>query len=138
MARMIMEDFDGKIPETQASLMQLPGVGRKTANVVTSVLYAQPNMPVDTHVFRVANRLWLTRNARNPLETERTLVRHIPSEDIHRAHHWLILHGRYVCKARSPLCEICGLRPACAYYQRKKRETPSGDPKSEGKKEDGS
>lgn len=117
MARMIMEEFEGEIPKTQEALMRLPGVGRKTANVITSVLYAQPHMPVDTHVFRVSARIGLTRGARTPLETERILVRHIPREDIHRAHHWLILHGRYVCKARRPLCEECGLRPACWYYQ---------------------
>ncbi len=117
MASLIMEEFEGKIPQSQEELMRLPGVGRKTANVVTSVLYHQPNMPVDTHVFRVSQRIGLTRGARTPLETEKILVRHIPREEIHRAHHWLILHGRYVCKARRPLCEDCGLWPVCWHYQ---------------------
>jgi len=97
--------------------MELPGVGRKTANVITSVIDNQPNMAVDTHVFRVANRIGLVK-AKNPLETEKQLIKNLPKDLVHVAHHWLILHGRYVCVARSPKCGICGLRPACTYYQK--------------------
>lgn len=117
MAQKVMEDFGAHIPQTVKELMTLPGVGRKTANVVTSVVNKQPNMAVDTHVFRVAARIGLTTNAKTPLQTEKQLIRHIPKEKIHLAHHWLILHGRYVCVARKPKCEICGLRPVCKYYQ---------------------
>lgn len=116
MAKMITEKFDGKIPMTVEQLMMLPGVGRKTANVITSVIDQQPNMAVDTHVFRVAARIGLTTNAKTPLATEKQLVENIPTEYIHKAHHWLILHGRYVCVARKPKCEICGVRPACRFY----------------------
>jgi endonuclease-3 len=116
MAKMIMEDFDGKIPMTVDELMQLPGVGRKTANVITSVIDAQPNMAVDTHVFRVAARIGLTVNAKTPLATEMQLLQFIPTELVHKAHHWLILHGRYVCVARNPKCDECGLKPVCKYY----------------------
>ncbi|GAA4302088.1 endonuclease III [Compostibacter hankyongensis] len=116
MARMVMEDFDGEIPDTVPELIKLPGVGRKTANVVTSVVYHQPNMAVDTHVFRVAARVGLTQNAKTPLQAEQQLVRHIPKEKIYRAHHWLILHGRYICVARNPKCDQCGIRKACKYY----------------------
>jgi endonuclease-3 len=98
--------------------MQLPGVGRKTANVITSVVDKQPNMAVDTHVFRVSARIGLTLNAKTPLAAEKQLVRFIPEELIHIAHHWLILHGRYTCVARNPKCHECGLRPACKYYER--------------------
>jgi len=117
MAQMLVEKFGGKIPATVEELMQLPGVGRKTANVITSVIYEQPNMAVDTHVFRVSARIGLTVNARNPLQAERQLVSFIPEALIHTAHHWLILHGRYVCVARRPKCEECGLTPACKYYR---------------------
>jgi endonuclease III len=117
MAKMVMEDFGGKIPMTVDDLMKLPGVGRKTANVITSVIDAQPNMAVDTHVFRVAARIGLTVNAKTPLATEKQLVELIPTELIHKAHHWLILHGRYVCVARNPKCDECGLKPVCKYYQ---------------------
>lgn len=118
MAQKVMEDFKGEIPHTVSELMTLPGVGRKTANVITSVIDKQPNMAVDTHVFRVAARIGLTTNAKTPLQTEMQLIQNIPQEKIHIAHHWLILHGRYICIARKPKCEICGLRPVCKYYQK--------------------
>ena len=117
MAQMVMNDFGGEIPMTVEELIKLPGVGRKTANVITSVIDAQPNMPVDTHVFRVAARIGLTVNAKTVLAAEKQLVEFIPKELIHKAHHWLILHGRYVCVARNPKCDECGLKPACKYYQ---------------------
>lgn len=116
MAKMVMNDFGGKIPMTVDELMKLPGVGRKTANVITSVIDNQPNMAVDTHVFRVANRIGLVR-AKTPLETEKQLVKNLPKDLIHVAHHWLILHGRYICIARKPKCKICGLKPACHYFK---------------------
>jgi endonuclease-3 len=116
MASMLMEKFGGEVPLTVEALMQLPGVGRKTANVITSVVDKQPNMAVDTHVFRVSARIGLTLNAKTPLAAEKQLIRFIPSELVHIAHHWLILHGRYTCVARTPKCEQCGLRPACKYY----------------------
>jgi len=117
MAKMLVEDFRGEVPDTVEELERLPGVGRKTANVITSVLHQQPNMAVDTHVFRVSARIGLTVKAINPLQTEKQLVSHLPEELIHKAHHWLILHGRYICLARRPKCEICGLRQACKFYQ---------------------
>ncbi len=117
MARKVMSDFGGKIPMTVDELMKLPGVGRKTANVITSVVDNQPNMAVDTHVFRVANRIGLVK-AKTPLDTEKQLVKNLPKDLIYVAHHWLILHGRYVCIARNPKCEICGLRPVCNYYKK--------------------
>ncbi len=116
MAQMVVEDFNGEIPATVEQLVKLPGVGRKTANVITSVVHQQPNMAVDTHVFRVSARIGLTTNATTPLQTEKQLLRYIPTEKVHIAHHWLILHGRYICVARSPKCEECGLRPVCKYY----------------------
>ena len=116
MAKMVMEEFGGKIPMTVKELMKLPGVGRKTANVITSVVDNQPNMAVDTHVFRVANRIGLVK-AKTPLEVEKQLVKNLPKDLIYIAHHWLILHGRYVCVARNPKCSICGLKAACKYYQ---------------------
>ncbi len=115
MAKMVMDDFEGKIPMTVNELMRLPGVGRKTANVITSVIDNQPNMAVDTHVFRVANRIGLVK-AKTPLETEKQLIKNLPKDLIHLAHHWLILHGRYICVARAPKCDICSLRPVCKYY----------------------
>lgn len=118
MANMLVKDFHGTIPMTVPELMQLPGVGRKTANVITSVVDEQPNMAVDTHVFRVAARIGLTIRAKTPLATEQQLIRFIPKELVYKAHHWLILHGRYICVARTPRCEQCGLRPACNYYQK--------------------
>jgi endonuclease III len=118
MAQMLVKEFHGEVPLTVDQLVRLPGVGRKTANVITSVVDNQPNMAVDTHVFRVSARIGLTLNATTPLATEKQLIRSIPRELIHVAHHWLILHGRYVCVARNPKCEICGLKPACKYYQK--------------------
>ena len=117
MAKMVMEKFDGKIPMTIDELIQLPGVGRKTANVVTSVVDKQPNMAVDTHVFRVSKRIGLVANTtKTPFAVEKELVKNFPKELIHKAHHWLILHGRYICVARNPKCEQCGVRPACRYF----------------------
>ena len=119
MSRLLTEEFGGKVPSDPSLLQRLPGVGRKTANVVASVLYKMPVMAVDTHVFRVANRIGLTA-AKTPLSSEIQLTRHIPSGIIHKAHHWLILHGRYVCKARNPLCGECGLTDFCRFYAKKK------------------
>jgi len=116
MANMVMDKFNGEIPMTVEELVQLPGVGRKTANVITSVVDKQPNMAVDTHVFRVSARIGLTVNAKNPLQTEMQLIKFIPKDLIYIFHHWLILHGRYVCIARNPKCGECGLRPVCKYY----------------------
>ena len=118
LARMVQEDFDGKIPEKISDLMKLPGVGRKTAQVVASVAFEADAFPVDTHVFRVANRIGITRNADTPLKVEKQLRRVIPRKEWGKAHHLLILHGRYTCIARRPKCEICPVRPACVYYQR--------------------
>jgi endonuclease-3 len=119
MAKMLMNTFHGEVPMTVDELVQLPGVGRKTANVITSVIDEQPNMAVDTHVFRVSKRLGLvTQSASTPLAVEKELVKHIPREMIHKAHHWLILHGRYICIARNPKCGACGLRENCPYYQK--------------------
>jgi len=120
MARMVMEKFHGKIPMTVDELMLLPGVGRKTANVITSVVDQQPNMAVDTHVFRVSKRIGLVPSAAStPYAVETALVKNIPVEMIHKAHHWLILHGRYICVARNPKCSECGLRPACIFFNTK-------------------
>lgn len=120
MAKKVMEDFNGIIPMTVDELMQLPGVGRKTANVITSVIDQQPNMAVDTHVFRVSKRIGLVpQTASTPLAVEKELIKNIPEELIHKAHHWLILHGRYTCLARSPKCRECGLQQACIYFQKK-------------------
>ncbi len=117
MAKMLVEKFSGEVPMTLDELMQLPGVGRKTANVVTSVIDGQPNMAVDTHVYRVSARIGLTKHAKTPLATEKQLVKYTPQELVHIMHHWLILHGRYICIARNPKCWECGLRPVCNYYQ---------------------
>jgi len=116
MAQMLIAQFNGEIPLTVEELMQLPGVGRKTANVITSVVDNQPNMAVDTHVFRVSARIGLTVNAKTPLAAERQLLEFIPREMVHVAHHWLILHGRYVCVARTPKCAECGLQQACKWF----------------------
>jgi endonuclease III len=116
MAKMLQEKYKGEIPLNVDELVQLPGVGRKTANVITSVVDKQPNMAVDTHVFRVAARIGLTSNAKTPLAAEKQLVKHLPRDLIYIAHHWLILHGRYICVARNPKCDECGLRPACRYF----------------------
>lgn len=118
MAQTLMEKFGGVVPSSVDDLQQLPGVGRKTANVIASVVFNKPAMAVDTHVFRVSARLGFTPNAKTPLETEKELVKHIPAKLIPKAHHWLILHGRYVCQARKPKCLECGLQMWCAYYQR--------------------
>ncbi|MDF2379869.1 endonuclease III [Nostoc ellipsosporum NOK] len=119
MANMVKDDFAGEIPMTVQELIKLPGVGRKTANVITSVIDQQPNMAVDTHVFRVSKRIGLvTQKATTPLAVEKELIRHIPAELIHKAHHWLILHGRYICVARAPKCPECGLQQACVYFQK--------------------
>ena len=120
MSNMLMEKFDGKVPMTVNELIQLPGVGRKTANVITSVIEQQPNMAVDTHVFRVSARLGLTTGAKTPLQTEQQLLKYIPEDLVHKAHHWLILHGRYTCLARNPKCNECGLTDVCKYYKSKK------------------
>src|ERR1700754_3275839 len=118
MAKMLEEKFHGEVPLTVEELVELPGVGRKTANVITSVVDNQPNMAVDTHVFRVSARIGLTLNAKTPLAAEKQLLQYIPTDQVHVAHHWLILHGRYICVARKPKCNECGLRPACKYYQK--------------------
>lgn len=125
MARTLMEEFGGIVPEEVEQLQRLPGVGRKTANVIASVVFRKPAMAVDTHVFRVAARIGLTRNAKNPLEAEKQLVKHIPEKHIPDAHHWLILHGRYVCTARKPRCEACGIKDFCEYFQ-KQMKTKAG------------
>ncbi len=117
MANMLENEFEGRVPLTVEELIKLPGVGRKTANVITSVIDQQPNMAVDTHVFRVSARIGLTTNAKTPLQAEMQLIRYIPKELVHKAHHWLILHGRYICIARNPKCGDCGLQLACKYYQ---------------------
>ncbi len=122
MAQKLLADFDGQVPGTVDELQTLPGVGRKTANVIASVVFNQPKMAVDTHVFRVAARLGLTTRAKTPLQTELQLIKNIPEDLIHVAHHWLILHGRYVCVARSPKCAECGLKEWCAYYQKLRKE----------------
>ncbi|MBL7702360.1 MAG: endonuclease III [Ferruginibacter sp.] len=119
MANMLLEKFNGQVPMTVDELIQLPGVGRKTANVITSVIDNQPNMAVDTHVFRVSARIGLTVNAKTPLEAEKQLTKNIPSAYIHIAHHWLILHGRYICVARKPRCSECGLRGICKFVKKK-------------------
>jgi endonuclease-3 len=118
MAKILHKQYHGKVPMTVEELVKLPGVGRKTANVITSVIANQPNMAVDTHVFRVSARIGLTIGAKTPLAAEKQLIKHIPTQFINRAHHWLILHGRYVCKARNPLCGQCGLTPVCKYYRK--------------------
>ncbi len=118
MAQKLVNEFNGEVPADIDSLLTIPGVGRKTANVILSVAFDLPAMPVDTHVFRVANRLGLTNNSKTPLETEKELVKHIPSELLSKAHHWLILHGRYICVARKPKCGSCGLAPYCKHHEK--------------------
>jgi endonuclease-3 len=119
MAKRLVEVYDGQVPDTIEELQTLQGVGRKTANVVCAVIWNQPTMAVDTHIFRVSERLGLTTNSKNPLQTEKALVRYIPADLIPKAHHWLLLHGRYVCQARKPHCESCGLTPFCRYFEKK-------------------
>ncbi|WP_025842695.1 endonuclease III [Porphyromonas gingivicanis] len=123
MAKMLCDTFQGEVPSQREDLMKLPGVGRKTANVIASVVFDQPAMAVDTHVFRISNRLGLTTNSKTPRQTEETLVKYIPEHLIPKAHHWLILHGRYVCVARKPKCEECGLTPYCRYYATQQRSS---------------
>ena len=118
MAKCLMADFGGEVPSDVELLQRLPGVGRKTANVVAAVAFDKPAMPVDTHVFRVAARIGLTHDSKNPLETERQLVAHIPQHILSKAHHWLILHGRYVCMARKPKCEKCGICDFCDFFKK--------------------
>ena len=124
MAKKLVSDFKGEVPSTIDELLTIPGVGRKTANVMLSVAFDLPAMAVDTHVFRVSNRIGLTDNSKSPLETERELVKYIPEKLLTRAHHWLILHGRYICIARKPKCSICGLKDWCKYYEREVVELP--------------
>ena len=118
MAKRVTEVYGGRIPDNIDDLQTLQGVGRKTANVVCAVIWQQPTMAVDTHIFRVSERLGLTTNSRSPLQTEKQLVRYIPEAVIPKAHHWLLLHGRYVCQARKPKCEACGLTAYCRYYEK--------------------
>jgi len=118
MARMLVSEFNGIVPANRDELQKLPGVGRKTANVIASVVYNQPALAVDTHVFRVSARIGLTSGAKNPLQTEKQLVKYIPENKIAIAHHWLILHGRYVCVARNPKCAECGVKAWCRYYEK--------------------
>lgn len=131
MAKMLVEDFGGEVPSTVNELVRLPGVGRKTANVITSVVWNQPNMAVDTHVFRVSKRLGLaTQSAKTPLEVEKQLIRHLPKEVIHKAHHWLILHGRYTCLARSPKCDVCSITHLCRFFETNQRKKAQQVPPS--------
>lgn len=120
MANMLNDEFGGEVPSTMEELIKIPGVGRKTANVMLAVIFGKAAMAVDTHVFRVSNRIGLTNNSKNVEETERVLVKNIPSELLGRAHHWLILHGRYVCVARKPKCLECGISQFCKYYHTNK------------------
>ncbi|MFN4235503.1 MAG: endonuclease III [Bacteroidia bacterium] len=119
MAKMLVNDFKGVVPSEVDELQKLPGVGRKTANVIASVVYEKPTLAVDTHVFRVSARLGLTTNAKTPFETEKQLLKYIPENKVAIAHHWLILHGRYVCTARNPKCAECNLKSYCKYFQQK-------------------
>lgn len=120
MAKTLVEKFDGQVPSSIDELLTIPGVGRKTANVILAVVYDKPAMAVDTHVFRVSERIGLTTDSRSPLQTEQQLIKYIPEELVTRAHHWLILHGRYVCKARRPDCMECGIRAYCRHYNSSK------------------
>ena len=120
MAKRVMESYGGEIPNTREELQTLAGVGRKTANVVLAVWWNQPTMAVDTHIFRVAERIGLTTKAKNPLDSEKQLIKYIPEDIIPKAHHWLLLHGRYTCQARTPKCEKCGLKDICRYWMRNK------------------
>lgn len=120
MAKRVVDAYDGQIPNTREELQTLAGVGRKTANVVLAVWWNQPTMAVDTHIFRVAERLGLTTKAKSPLDSEQQLIKYIPEAIIPKAHHWLLLHGRYTCIARRPKCETCGLKEICRYFSKKK------------------
>jgi len=117
MAKMLVDEYNGQLPSDVKELQKIPGIGRKSANVLVSIVFNKPAMAVDTHVFRVAARIGLTTNAKTPLQTEIQLVKHIPEKFISRAHHWLILHGRYICIARRPKCQECGLTSFCRYYE---------------------
>lgn len=120
MAKRVVDAYEGQIPDTREELQTLAGVGRKTANVVLAVWWNQPTMAVDTHIFRVAERIGLTTKAKNPLDSEQQLIKYIPKSIIPKAHHWLLLHGRYTCNARKPKCETCGLTEICRYFSKKK------------------
>ena len=119
MAKKLVSDYGGEVPHSLEELVSLPGVGRKTANVILAVIWQEPTMAVDTHIFRVSERIGLTTNSKNVLQTERQLTRYIPADLIPKAHHWLLLHGRYICQARKPKCEQCGLQTFCRYYSRR-------------------
>lgn len=121
MAKRVVNVYEGKIPDTREELQTLAGVGRKTANVVLAVWWNQPTMAVDTHIFRVAERIGLTTNAKNPFDSEQQLIKHIPESIIPKAHHWLLLHGRYICQARTPKCEQCGLQEICRHWSRQQK-----------------
>ena len=122
MAKGLMAEFNGVVPDNIDDLQKLPGVGRKTANVVVAVAFDKPAMPVDTHVFRVSARIGLSKNAKTPFDTEKQLVAHIPQKLLSKAHHWLILHGRYVCLARKPKCAECGIKEICDFYQKNSKK----------------
>lgn len=119
MAQRLVSEYGGDVPHSLEELVTLPGVGRKTANVILAVIWSEPTMAVDTHIFRVSERIGLTTNSKNVLQTEKTLTRYIPAELIPKAHHWILLHGRYVCQARKPKCEMCGIKKYCRDYQKK-------------------
>lgn len=122
LAKKLVEDFDGKIPDNMQDLQKLPGVGRKTANVILAIIYNQPAMAVDTHIFRVANRIGLVENANTPERVEKQLVSHFPANVIPVAHHWLLLHGRYICLARAPQCNKCGINSVCQYFKENNKQ----------------
>ncbi|MCA0430596.1 MAG: endonuclease III [Bacteroidetes bacterium] len=135
MAKMLVQEFNSIVPSEVDDLIKLPGVGRKTANVIASVIFNKPTMAVDTHVFRVSNRIGLTKSAKTPLQSELQLIKNIPQEIIPKAHHWLILHGRYVCIARKPKCDACGLTKHCTYFLKSnKKTTLNNSIKNNGKK----
>lgn len=127
MAKMLVNDFNNEVPSDTVLLEKLPGVGRKTANVIASCIFNQPKMAVDTHVFRVSARIGLTRGAKNPKQTEEQLIKRIPENQISVAHHWLILHGRYICVARNPKCWECGIREYCKYYEKEQKKVLKKD-----------
>ena len=122
MAKKLVSDYGGEVPHSLEELVSLPGVGRKTANVILAVIWQEPTMAVDTHIFRVSERIGLTTNSKNVLQTERQLTRYIPADLIPKAHHWLLLHGRYICQARKPKCEQCGLQTFCRFYNKRERQ----------------
>ena len=122
MAKKLVSDYGGEVPHSLEELVSLPGVGRKTANVILAVIWQEPTMAVDTHIFRVSERIGLSTNSKNVLQTERQLTRYIPADLIPTAHHWLLLHGRYICQARKPKCEQCGLQTFCRFYNKRERQ----------------